>query len=338
MKILWELRKRWRDRLLRYAIDREVGKKYKIWFEENYPKKTEKEKFLVQPKISVIIPVFDPNLEHFEECLLSVIKQSYDNWELCLVDDHSTNNSIRDLIVAFSKRDKRIKYFFRKTNGHISRASNDALKMATGDYIAILDHDDFLWPNALSEVVRTINENTNAGFIYADEDKIDNTSNHFDPFFKPGWNLDYLLHTNYINHLAVIKRGVIKKVGGFRVGFEGSQDWDLFLRLSQIVGKKNVIHIPKVLYSWRVSPQSTASRRHIKTAKNYVWQVQEKVLADYLNRRGIAGRPVHSQYLGFWSIEKSGTKTSPDLIRKSYYEILKRETLRKLEIPNLVVA
>src|SRR3989304_1617511 len=166
MKILWELRKRWRDRLLRYAIDREVGKKYKIWFGENYPKKTEKEKFLVQPKISVIIPVFDPNPEHFKECLLSVINQSYENWEFCLVDDHSTNNSIRDLIVAFSKRDKRIKYFLRKTNGHISR-------------------------------------------------------------------------------LAVIKRGVIKKVGGFRTGFEGSQDWDLFLRLSEKIGKKNVIHIPK---------------------------------------------------------------------------------------------
>lgn len=333
-----ELHKRWRDRNLRQSIDREVNKKYKTWFEQNYPKKTEKTKFSLNPKISVITPVFDPNLTHFEECIMSVVNQSYKNWELCLADDHSTNNAIRDLIVKISKKDRRIKYFFRKTNGHISRASNDALKMATGDYVAILDHDDFLWPNALSGTVRSINENPKAELIYSDEDKLDNASNHFDPFFKPGWNLDYLIKTNYINHLAVIKRSVLSKVGEFRVGFEGSQDWDLFLRVSEKVSKKNIVHIPTILYSWRVSPQSTASRRHIETAKKYVWSIQEKVLAEYLKRNRIQGKPVHSQYLGFWSIEKNGKKVSPDSVRKSYYKILKRETLRKLEIPNLVVA
>ncbi len=153
----------------------------------------------------------------------------------------------------------RVKVAFRKKNGHIATCSNDALKLATGEYCGLLDHDDVLWPNALFEVVKALNIDKSIDFIYTDEDKLIAPGVHAHTFFKPKYNSYFLMSCNYITHFAVIRKGIMAKVGGFRQGTEGAQDWDLFLRISDITG--NIVHIPKILYSWRSIVSSTASYR-----------------------------------------------------------------------------
>jgi len=267
-----------------------------------------------QPKISLITPVYNPEKKHLIECIESVLNQSYPNWELCLVDDASTKKYVKEILDNYSKKDKRIKVKFRDKNGHICVASNDALKMAKGEYIGLLDHDDFLWPNALYEVVKLINQKPHVQFIYSDEDKLDyDGKTHVDPFFKPDWSPDYLRSINYITHFAVLKKSLIDKIGGFRVGTEGAQDWDLFLRASFYLEKnigqchpldeKNPIqHISTILYSWRKTSQSTASEKHASTVKNYAYKNQKKVLADDLKRRGYEGLVEPTKYLGLWRV------------------------------------
>ena len=278
-----------------------VNQQYQIWLKKNYPTKKdlekqreESKKFKYQPKISLITPVYNPEKKHLIECIESVLNQSYSNWELCLVDDASTKKYVKKILNEYLKKDKRIKVKFRKKNGHICVASNDALEMAKGEYIGLLDHDDFLWPNALYEVVKLINQKPYAQFIYSDEDKLDyDGKTHTDPFFKPDWSPDYLRSINYITHFAVLKKSLVKKIGGFRSGTEGAQDWDLFLRasfwLEKNIGhchpldKKNPIqHISTVLYSWRKTKQSTASEKNIGKVKNYAYENQLKVLNYYL--------------------------------------------------------
>jgi len=278
-----------------------INQQYQIWLKKNYPTKKELErqkkeskKFKYQPKISLITPVYNPEKKHLIECIESVLNQSYPNWELCLVDDASTKKYVKEILNNYSKKDKRIKVKFREKNSHICVASNDALKMAKGEYIGLLDHDDFLWPNALYEVVKLINQKPHAQFIYSDEDKLDyDGKTHVDPFFKPDWSPDYLRSINYITHFAVLKKSLIDKIGGFRVGTEGAQDWDLFLRasfyLEKNIGhchpldKKNPIqHISTILYSWRKTSQSTASEKNINKVKNYAYENQVKVLNYYL--------------------------------------------------------
>src|SRR5690606_32657433 len=155
----------------------------------------------------------------------------------------------------------------REKNGHICKASNSALKLAKGEYVALLDHDDILWPNALYEEVKSINSNPSVDFIYTDEDKIDlDGKSHVNPFFKPDWSPEFLRSINYITHFSVIRRKLVNKVGGFRPGYEGAQDWDLFLRVSRQTS--NIHHIPTVLYSWRKSENSTAQQ---PSAKDYAY-------------------------------------------------------------------
>ena len=236
-----------------------MNTQYLKWIRKNYPTKEEIAKqrytrFKYSPKISIILPVYNTPIKFLEECVQSVLAQSYDNLELCISDDASTEESVKEAVLKYAKKDKRIKYIFRETKGHISEASNSALELATGEYIALLDHDDILWPNALHEIVRVINENSNVNFIYSDEDKIEEDGKfHTEPFFKPNFSPHYLRSVNYITHFTVIRRALVKKVGGFRKDFDGAQDWDLFLRVTRQIKKETIFHIHKILYSWRKS-------------------------------------------------------------------------------------
>ncbi|HSX14782.1 MAG TPA: glycosyltransferase [Candidatus Saccharimonadales bacterium] len=242
--------------------------------------------FKSQPLISIIMPTYNTQPDFLKTCIESVQNQSYRNWELCIADDASPGERTQHILSEYANSDTRIKVKFRKKNGHICAASNSALELASGKYIALLDHDDFLWANALYEVVATINRHPDADLIYSDEDKIDQKGLvHSDPFFKPDWSPDYLRSVNYITHFAVIRKQLMDKVGGFRLGYEGAQDWDLFLRLSRETSR--IYHIPKIIYSWRKSNTSTAL---LASAKKYAYTNQRKALMDDATARGLEVR------------------------------------------------
>jgi len=232
------------------------------------------------PLISILLPTYNTPENYLRECIESIIVQSYFKWELCIADDNSPDKNVIKIIKEYQKKDKRIKLVERKTNGHISEATNSALKIATGEFVALMDHDDVLWPNALYEMVAVIRVNKKVDFIYTDEDKLDGTGKvHSYPFLKPDFSPEFLESCNYITHFSCIRTKVMKDVGGFRKGYEGAQDWDLFIRIAEVT--QNIVHIPKILYSWRVHEASTASDTD---AKPYVYEAQKKLLADHAER------------------------------------------------------
>lgn len=237
-----------------------------------------------QPLISIVMPVFDPPVDLLIKAIESVSNQIYPNWELCIADDKSSNADIRDALVRCSDKDGRIKLTFRKENGHISRASNSALKMASGDFVALMDHDDLLPPHALFWVAQAINENPRGKLFYSDEDKIDLQDVRHDPYFKCDWNPDLFYSHNMFSHLGVYDAALLEEVGGFREGFEGSQDYDLALRCSEKIDFSQVIHIPRILYHWRVMPGSTALDA---SEKPYAMIAGERAINDHFQRTSI---------------------------------------------------
>lgn len=258
---------------------------YTEWIEKNekYNKtnlKKEIDSFEIKPLISIIVPIYNVEKIYLIECIESVINQSYENWELCIADDCSTFSYISEILEEYQKKDKRIKVVYRKENGHISEASNTALRLATGKYVALLDNDDLLAPIALFEVVKSINIYPEVDLIYSNEDKILNGNRVF-PFFKKSWNRNLLLCVNYICHLTVFKINMLKDIGGFRLGYEGAQDWDLVLRVTENTQK--IVHIPKVLYHWRMIRTSTSLNAK---AKPYIKEAQKKTIKDAIIRRG----------------------------------------------------
>ena len=308
-----------------------TNNKHQIWMLQNYPdgieqlrQRHESSSFKYRPLISVLVPTYNTEIKFLEDCIESVQAQTYDNWELILVDDNSPNNDVREKIIEYSKNDKRINYHFRKKNGHISAATNDALKIAKGDYIALLDHDDILWPNALYENIKAINSDKKIDFLYSDEDKITlNRWEHRDVFLKPDWNPEFLQSVNYITHFSVIRTSVVKDVGGFRSEYDGAQDWDLFLRVSNYT--KNIHHIAKVLYSWRISPTSAASGIE---AKPYAIERQRNAIQNSLIQKGDTSAKV-VQGLGpdYWTVEypiKNNPKISIVIPTKDQYLIVKK--------------
>jgi O-antigen biosynthesis protein len=234
------------------------------------------------PLISVVVPVYNTAPALLALMIESVLTQRYVNWELCLADDASPNKDVRPIIEGYMAKDSRIKSVFRDKNGHICEATNSALSLATGDYIALLDHDDVLDRDALLYIAEFIKEQPNVKIIYSDEDKIGLDGVRFDPHFKPDWNRDLLYGENYISHLGVYKSQLVKDVGRFRKGLEGSQDYDLLLRCVEQCNDDEIAHIPLVLYHWRASPGSTATSN---TEKNYAWDAGIKALQEHLSRQ-----------------------------------------------------
>jgi len=233
-----------------------------------------------QPVISIVMPVYNVEALFLEEAVASVLEQIYPYWELCIADDASTKPETIEVLKKLN--DPRIKVVTRTENGHICRASNDAATLATGEFIALMDNDDLLSPNALFEIVRLLQEKPDADLVYSDEDKIDVEGKHFDLHFKPDWSPTLLLGYNYINHLTCMRRVLFEEVGGFRVGYEGAQDYDLLLRITERTNR--VFHIPKILYHWRAIPGSTAFKA---SEKPIVSTSAHKILSESLLRRGI---------------------------------------------------
>ena len=240
------------------------------------------------PVISVVMPVFNPNPDWLDQAIQSVRHQCYSHWQLCIADDCSTNPAVRQVLEQAQLSDSRIEVVYRRENGHISNSSNSALELATGPWVALLDHDDLLAPDALAWVARTVLEQPDTQMLYSDEDKVDETGVRFAPYFKPDWNPGLIEGQNFFSHLGVYRTALLRQVGGFRVGLEGSQDYDLMLRCLDAVQGRGVVHLPRVLYHWRLHRESTASGN---AAKPYVTAAAERALRDHLERSGQRGTP-----------------------------------------------
>lgn len=238
--------------------------------------------FSYRPLISIIIPVYNVEGRYLAQCIDSILGQTYQNFEICLADDCSTNQETIDTLRAYQERDPRIKVCYRTENGHISLASNSALEMASGEYVGLVDNDDLLVGSALAEVVNVLNEDAAIDFIYTDEDKLDIEGKRSEPHFKPDFAIDNFLVSNYICHFSVIRRSCLEEIGGFRKGYEGAQDYDLFLRL--INRTRRIYHIPKVLYRWRKIPGSTSVSG---SSKNYAVDAGIRALKDYFSEKGM---------------------------------------------------
>jgi glycosyltransferase involved in cell wall biosynthesis len=241
-----------------------------------------------KPLISVLLPVYDAPEKWLVRAIESVRRQLYPHWELCIADDASRQPHVRRVLERYQRRDpERIKVVFRDTNGHISAASNSALALAHGEFLALLDHDDELRPHALACVALELDAHPAADLVYSDEDKVDENGHRYDPYFKPDWNPDLFNVQNFISHLGVYRTLLVREVGGFRVGYEGSQDWDLAMRVIERSAPERIRHIPKILYHWRSVPGSTAL---LIGAKNYAAQAAEKVISEHFTRIGVEAR------------------------------------------------
>ena len=297
--------------------------------------RTKMKNFENQPLISVIMPVYNVEVQWLQSAIDSLRQQWYGNWELCIADDASTEEET----VSFLKHlnDPRIKCVFLAENLHISGASNEALKLAKGDYIALMDNDDELTPHALYEVVRAIND-TGAEFIYSDEDKIESDGQLTDPHFKPDYAPDMFLSQNYISHLSVIKKSLVEEVSGWTVGLEGSQDYDLYLKVFELTDK--IVHIPKVLYHWRKVAGSTAAEYG---DKSYAWEAGRKALVNAMHRRGLDAEVFKGKYPGTYRVKYTliseplvsiviPFKDKPELLEMCINSILDRSTYQNFEI------
>jgi len=245
------------------------------------------EAFRIKPIISLVMPVYNTPIAFLMQAIDSVLSQSYANLELCIADDASPDPFVRKVLEAYEAKDARVKVIYRPDNGHISEATNSALSLATGDYVAFIDHDDLIANNALFWIVAAINENSCADLIYSDEDKIDQYNRRYDPHFKSDFNYELFLAYNMISHLGVYRRSLIEKIGGVRKGFEGAQDYDLALRVIECIDLENIVHVPRVLYHWRAIEGSTAL---LLSEKNYAVEAGAKAIAEHLARRQCAAR------------------------------------------------
>lgn len=260
---------------------------YDKWLTAHEPSSSELSKqkhykFDIQPKFSIIVPVYNPDEKYFSEMVKSVLNQTYSNWELCIADG---GNSVQKRLKELVKNDSRVKYVALSENLGISGNSNKALELATGDYIVLGDHDDIIRPNALYECALAINNNPDADVIYSDEDKIDSATNKREqPNFKPDFSIDYLRSVNYICHLFVFSKEVQEKIGNFNSEFDGAQDYDLIFRCCEQA--KHIIHIPKILYTWRMHSGSTSED---PLSKKYAFDAGKRAIAAHLDRVLVRG-------------------------------------------------
>lgn len=252
-----------------------------------------------RPLISVVVPLYNTPPHVLRRCIESVLGQLYDRWELCLVDDASSDAGVAAICREFARRDGRVHFKRRAENGHIAAASNDALRMATGEFVALLDHDDVLAPHALSSVAEALNENPALDLIFSDEDKIDEDGRRSEPWFKTGWNYDLMLSQNCVVHLGVFRRAVLEGIGGFRSGYDGSQDYDLTLRFLEASAPDRIRHIPAVLYHWRIIPGSVAAG---VDEKLYPYEAARRAIQEHLDRRGAGAVVERQRHPGYYRV------------------------------------
>lgn len=279
-------------------------RQYDKWLKLHSPSKEELqtmrsliEKFDLLPKISIIMPVYNTDSRLLRAAIESVLSQAYPYWELCIADDASTRRETLDTLAAYEEAEERIRVSRTDENSGIASTSNRALELSTGEFVAFLDHDDELKPNALFEVAKLVNHHPDADLIYSDEDKQDQNGRLCQPFFKPDWSPDLLLSTNYANHLTVMRKDLVDKVGGLRPGYDGSQDYDLWLRVTEVT--KNIHHIPLPLYTWYMGEGSAAAST---LAKPYAYEAAKRALFDALSRREIDASVEETHAKGFYRI------------------------------------
>lgn len=285
-------------------FNREEQENYQKWIKNNEPndeelKKQCSEKFKINPKISIVIPLYKTPKNYFIELMNAIKEQTYSNWEICLADGSEKKPEyIKDIINLCSDK---IKYKFIGTNKGISGNTNEALKMATGDFIALVDHDDLLPRFALYEIVKAINDEPKADFIYSDEDKFIEKNGikiRMLPHFKQDYALDTLRSYNYICHFTVIKKELLDKIGNFKSEYDGSQDYDIILRATEKANK--ILHIPKILYNWRINENSVASGA---SAKPYAYEAAKRAISSSLERQGIQNAKVEdSKITGIYKV------------------------------------
>jgi glycosyltransferase involved in cell wall biosynthesis len=293
------------DRLRRISDPLRFSVDYEAWRAEFGTTAAEKQAMaawaeaLPQPvQIAVLMPVFNPKPEWLQAAIDSVRAQLYPHWQLCIADDCSTDSHIRPLLEAAMAADPRIQVVFRERNGHICASSNSALELVQAPWVALLDHDDLLPDEALIWVAKAIAEHPQAQLFYSDEDKLSPAGELFDPYLKGDWNPVLMEGQNMFSHLGVYATDLVRQVGGFREGFEGSQDHDLVLRCSEQLRRDQIVHIPRVLYHWRVHPQSTAGGAK---AKPYTVQAAERAISEHLQRRALPLRQISWTPVGFRS-------------------------------------
>jgi GT2 family glycosyltransferase len=234
------------------------------------------------PRFSVITPVYNTDRKHLEECITSVMAQTFADWELCLVDDKSPKEKVRGVLQSAASVDSRVRWTSRAENGGIVAASNDGLAMAQGEFVVLLDHDDVIEPDALALVDEVLRSDSNIDYVYTDETLMTENGFIVERFHKPGWSPERFRHQMYVCHLSVIRRSLVLDVGGFRTGYDGSQDYDLMFRVTEKARK--VGHVPKLLYHWRMAASSVANNA---SAKPYAYDAGKRAIEAHLERIGV---------------------------------------------------
>jgi glycosyltransferase involved in cell wall biosynthesis/2-polyprenyl-3-methyl-5-hydroxy-6-metoxy-1,4-benzoquinol methylase len=291
--------------LSRFGVKRYYSP-YDVWRLRFVPSQQELSSMRIQsatwsnaPLFSIIVPVYKSNLVWLKEAIESVRQQAYQAWELCIADDHSNDPGIRSLLETYQHEDKRIKVIYREVNGHISDASNSALQQATGDYVVLLDHDDALAPHALYRLADAIRNEPSVDVLYSDEDKISEHGLHYEPTFKSEWSPEYMLSFMYTGHISCFRRSLVKEIGGFRVGVEGSQDYDLMLRITEKTAA--VKHVDDILYHWRAHEGSVAGNLD---SKPYAFCAAKRAISEALKRRSFSHAEVtDSRCVGLYQVK-----------------------------------
>lgn len=252
-----------------------------------------------EPTISVVTPVYDTDEGVLRECVASVRAQTYGKWQLCLVDDASPSPHVWPLLVELAAPDPRIRVRRREVNGGIVAASNDAIALSDGNVVALLDHDDLLHPSALREIANIFIHEPDVDYVYSDEDIVDMGGRRGNPFYKPDWSPERFRNQMYTCHLSAIRRSVGDEVGWFRPGYDGSQDWDLILRVTERA--RRIVHIPKVLYHWRTVPTSVLSGDDVKP---YAYEAAKRAIADHCERVGIDAEVIELERRGHFRVKR----------------------------------
>ena len=325
-----------------------AGKSYKEWYEEHCPTKEElmrqrEVEFSVQPLISIVVPTYQTPIPFLKDMIDSVRKQSYEKWELCIADGSLNGDEndtkvirVREELNRYSMEDKRIKVVYLEENQGIAENTNQALALATGEYIGLFDHDDMLTPDALYEIVKAIND-YDYDVLYTDEDKIsENSHDYKKPVFKPDYSPELLCANNYITHFFVAKKSIVDRLEGFRKEYDGSQDYDFIFRCVELA--KKVGHVSKVLYHWRMHGGSVAGN---PTSKMYAYDAGKKAIQSHYDRVGIQANVEHMERLGLYHTEYKMIKQplisviiygEDDEKKKRCSEWFKRKDYSNLEI------
>lgn len=313
---------------------------YEEWYQNHKPSSGELQKqreriFSDMPLISILVPVYNTPDEFLKQMIQSVRKQTYSNWELCIANANPSNEQVSAILEIAERKDKRIQVVCVPENEGIAQNTNAALQIARGEYVGLLDHDDLLTPDALYEVVKALNEYGRPEVLYSDEDKVStDLSEHFQPHMKPDFNKDLLRSNNYITHFFVASKNLMERAGGFDGAYNGAQDYDLILRCTEQA--KGIVHIPRILYHWRIHRASTADN---PASKTYAFDAGKRAIEAHLKRCGETGKVGHTKDPGFYKVKypvQGKPLVSIIIPNKDQVEALSQclESIKKSSYPN----